>query len=66
MKGSKEELLKFLRNWRTAGELRGAFGIDNPESYVAELAADGYEIKTCQREMGQFSVLCYRWTGVKN
>ncbi|MDE6493093.1 MAG: hypothetical protein K2O66_03780 [Bacteroidales bacterium] len=66
MKASKEELLKFLRNWRTAGELRGAFGLEKPEAYMAELAADGYDIKMEMRELGQFRVASYRWTGIKN
>lgn len=66
METSKEDVLKFLRSWRTSGELLSKFGIKNPGSYVAGLYADGYDIKTSERDMGMFTVLCYRWTGIKN
>lgn len=59
----KADILNFLRNWRTLGELKSRFGIGNPEAYVSELVAAGYGIRQEKREVGLFRVPCFKWNG---
>lgn len=62
----QSDVLKFLlRSWRTAGELRSRFGIKDPVMYVSDLIANGYTIEKADKEVGQFTVTCYRWNGRK-
>lgn len=63
MTEEKGDLLGFLRNWRTPGELKNRFGIQNPEAYFSQMEAEGYGMKKEKREVGLFQVLCYKWDG---
>ena len=65
MMREKGDVLGFLRNWRTPGELKTCLGVQEPEAYILQLEAEGYGIKSETKEMGLFQVICYRWDGTR-
>ncbi len=64
IRAPREDILKFLRSWHMAGEIKSHFGIKDPEAYISELVADGYEIQKEKRAYGMFQVMHYKWSGI--